>query len=103
MQKVLFDYDDNDKQIPMFCKKTSYNQIKRSGMADIQREKVKQIICEHPEGITDLEICITCGISRSSVTARRNEIGGVFAIGIAKIVDEFEDDRLNTLWGFLSR
>lgn len=66
---------------------------------DTQREIIENIIWEHPEGITDTELCILTGISKSSVTARRNEIEGVISVGIAKYIDFDNVDRFNTLWG----
>ena len=76
----------------------NYKQVIQSEQANIQRNIVKNILLEHPEGITDIEISVESGISRSSVNARRNEIKGMVAVGIAKIVDEINGDRFNTLW-----
>jgi len=64
----------------------------------IQCNVIQKILQGHPEGITDLEICNITGFSRSSVTARRNEIPDMVAVGIAKITCDGEADRLNTLW-----
>ena len=78
----------------------SYKQVINDTHTGIQRETVRNVILSHPEGVTDLEICVTTGISRSSVTARRNEIHNVVPVGIAKIrTYDGEGDRLNTLWG----
>ena len=85
-------------EIGDYVKAVNYEQVKKKEFTVNQRNLVKDIIRNHPEGITDLEICVLSGISRSSVTARRNEIRDVIAIGIAKIHDEF-GDRLNILWG----
>jgi len=76
----------------------NYKQVKDKSSTERQRGVIETIIQQHPEGITDLEICILTGISRSSVTARRNEIPDIIPIGVAKIVDE-QGDRFNTLWG----
>jgi len=76
----------------------NYKQAIQKEDTNIQRNVIKHIIHGHPEGITDLEICVLTGFCRSSVTARRNEIPEVQAVGIAKITDEY-GDRLNTLWG----
>lgn len=97
--ELFYEHDD---RISTKVRNHSYKQVQNSGMADIQRERVKQLILRHPEGITDTEICIHLRMAKSSVTARRNEIKEVCAIGIAKIVDiDGYEDRFNTLWGFL--
>jgi len=77
----------------------SYKQIINKPDTNIQRNIIRNMLLAHPEGITDLEICVLTGFIRTSVTARRNEIENVTVIGIAKIQDE-NGDRLNTLWGF---
>lgn len=84
-------------ELSHYVRDESYKQIINDNHTDIQREIIRNTILNHPEGITDLEICITTGIRRSSVTARRNEIPDMMAIGIAKITDEY-GDRFNTLW-----
>ena len=73
----------------------SYKQIINDQNTDIQRNKIYNLLLEHPEGVTDLEICLLTGFSRTSVTARRNEIPDVIMVGIAKL----EGGRVNTLWG----
>lgn len=94
MQTELFDYkEDIGKQV----RNHSYKQVIQQEDTNIQRNIIRHILMGHPEGITDLEICIITGFSRSSVTARRNEIPDVVAVGIAKIHDEY-GDRFNTLW-----
>ena len=102
MQKqLLLDYEGEN--LSRNIRNLSYSQVRRNGTADIQTEKIKAVIKQYyPEGITDFEICVLTGISKSSVTARRNELKDVYAVGIAKIKGEGED-RLNTLWGYLSR
>ena len=85
-------------EISQYVRDHSYRQIIKKERTNIQRNLVKATIHSHPTGITDLEICILTGISRSSVTARRNEIPEVIPVGIAKIVEK-DGDRLNTLWG----
>lgn len=77
----------------------NYKQTLGREDTSIQRNVIHHIICGHPEGVTDLEICVITGFSRSSVCARRNEISGVVAVGVAKIIDDLLGDRLNTLWG----
>lgn len=84
--------------LSVYIRNLSYLQAQSEPHTDIQRDMVKDTIEGHPEGITDLEICISTGISRSSVNARRNELDGVVAVGFAKITSK-EGDRLNTLWG----
>jgi len=76
----------------------SYKTVINKPDTNIQRNIIRKMLLAHPEGITDLEICILTGFSRTSVTARRNEIDDVCIVGIAKIQDE-NGDRLNTLWG----
>ena len=96
MQTLLFEPDNISKTI----RDINYKQVMNDGTADIQVQQVLKTILEHPEGITDIEICIMTGISRSSVTARRNELPNVVPVGIAKITSEDgKGDRLNTLWG----
>lgn len=98
MQKELLDFAD--EKLSRTIRNLSYEQILSDKITNIQRERIAQIIQMHPEGITDLEICILTGLSRSSVTGRRNEIPWVVPIGFAKIQgDNGENDRLNTLWG----
>jgi hypothetical protein len=77
----------------------SYRQIVNKEDTVCQRAIIDTIINSHPEGITDLEICILTGISRSSVNARRNELDDVIPVGFAKYTDERGNDHLNTLWG----
>lgn len=89
----------NWSEIPKQVRNYSYKQTMNNNDTFIQRELIKKIILGHPEGITDIEICVLTGISKSSVTARRNEILEVGAVGIAKLVDEYGEHRFNTLWG----
>ena len=81
-----------------YVKKEAYKKVTVHGNTGIQRNIVYNIIKSHPEGITDLEICVITGFSRSSVNGRRNELDDVVAVGVAKIVDGW-GDRFNTLWG----
>lgn len=98
MQTELFDYNQSlSKQIRDY----SYKQVIQKEDTNIQRNTIRHILLGHPEGITDLEICVLTGFSRSSVTAHRNEIPAVAAVGYAKIIDE-QGDRLNTLWSIVS-
>ena len=80
-----------------YARDESYKQIMQREDTNVQRNIIRKILQSHPEGITDLELCIFTGISRSSVCARRNEIPEAVAVGFAKIQDEY-GDRLNTLW-----
>lgn len=93
MQTELIDYEVG-KQV----RNQSYKQTINEPYTDIQRKIIEREIFMHPTGITDLELCVRTGISRSSVTARRNEIPGVIPVGVAKITGEC-GDRLNTMWG----
>lgn len=96
MQQQLF-YDDAiiDSKV---IRDISYKRVMVDDDTCIQRNIIYKMIQSHPEGLTDFEICVLTGFSRSSVCARRNEIPNVRPVGYAKIVDVF-GDRLNTLWG----
>jgi hypothetical protein len=89
-------------ELSIYARNKSYKQVQQKEETGLQRNVIKHIIQGHPEGITDLELCILTGFSRTSITARRNEIPGIIAIGFAKIQDEY-GDRLNTLWGIGNR
>lgn len=103
MQKYLTDYDEEEiivnRSLGEKVRDTSYKQVVNEEHTLVQREIVDKIICGHPEGITDLEICVITGFSRSSVNARRNELPDVEPVGVAKYTDEYGKDHLNTLWG----
>jgi hypothetical protein len=90
---------DTSVEISRMVRDESYKQVMHDPETDTQREVIESIILQHPEGITDTELCIESGISKSSVTARRNEISWVKPIGIAVIYDEYGNRRMNTLWG----
>lgn len=94
MQQQLF-YED---VVAKTIRDINYIQTMERDDTNIQRNIIKKMLEAHPEGVTDLEICILTGFSRSSICARRNEIHGVKPVGYAKIIDE-HGDRLNTLWG----
>lgn len=91
--------EKNKEQLSKQVRNHSYLVTMGKPDTDTQREIIESIIEDHPEGVTDTELCILTGISKSSVTARRNEIEGVIPIGIAKYVDCDGMDRFNTLWG----
>ena len=82
-----------------FARDSSHKDTQGEKQSLIQRNLVYQIIRGHPEGITDTEISLFTGISRSSVNARRNEIKNIGVIGLATIFFEDGRCRLNTLWG----
>lgn len=84
-------------ELSWYAKTDSYKKTIHDEDTNVQRNVIRKILQGHPEGITDLEICILTGFSRTSVTARRNEIKDVKAIGYAKIIGQ-KTDRLNTLW-----
>ena len=84
-------------ELGTIARNLSYKQTMEREETNIQRNIIRKMLQSHPEGLTDLEICLFTGFSRSSVTARRNEIKDVIAVGFAKIVDEL-GDRLNTIW-----
>lgn len=96
MQTELFDHGIS-KQV----RNLSHKQTMENPYTDIQRRIVEREILAHPAGVTDAEICVLTGISKSSVTARRNEIPSVIPVGIAKVKGE-NGDRLNTMWGINS-
>jgi len=84
-------------KLSFYVRDENYKQTLQKEETNVQRDIIRHILVGHPEGITDLEICNITGISRSSVTARRNELKDVEAIGFAKIITS-DGDRLNTLW-----
>ena len=86
-----------NNQLGKTIRNINYRQTMEKEYTGLQRNVIQHILLGHPEGITDLEICILTGFSRTSVTARRNEIPEATAVGYAKIIDE-NGDRLNTLW-----
>lgn len=90
---------DPDFTLSEIIRNISYKQTQQNEHTSIQRNIVDKIITAHPEGITDIEICIITGFSRSSVNARRNEIKNIIPIGIAKYTDEYGNDHMNTMWG----
>jgi transcription initiation factor IIE alpha subunit len=84
---------------PKEVRDISYKTIIISKDTDVQRNLVYNAILGHPEGITDTEICILTGISKSSVNARRNELRRVVPVCVAVYTDEHGYCRLNTMWG----
>jgi len=96
MQTEISFFDE--KIDPKTIRDLSHYKAMQNPETSIQRNIIHKIITGHPEGITDIEICILTGFSRSSVNARRNEIPDVRPVGYAKVVGE-DGDRLNTLWG----
>lgn len=76
----------------------SFQQTIQEGKKRSQGEVIESILKQHPAGITDLEIMILTGYSRTSITARRNELGAI-PLGYAKIIFKDGTDRLNILWG----
>jgi len=94
MQTDLFDMGKQVRNI-------SYEKTKNNPNIDIQLNKVNEVLKDHPEGVTDIEISVITGISRSSVNARRNELKNVDVVGIAVYTDENGDSRLNSLWGLI--
>ena len=90
---------ERNRELGKQVRNISYKQTISNSHTDCQRNQIKETILAYPSGITDTEICVITGISKSSVTARRNEIPEVIPIGIAKITDKLCGDRLNTLWG----
>jgi len=94
---VLEESLEDNRELGKQVRNHSYKQVMQKESTGVQCSIIQKILQGHPEGITDLEICILTGFPRSSVTARRNEIPNMIAVGIAK-----EADRLNTLWSIES-
>jgi hypothetical protein len=90
---------EHNRELGKTIRNIEYHKTQNNEYTSIQRNIVDKIITGHPEGITDLEMCILTGFSRSSINARRNEIPDVIAVGYAKYTDEIGKDHLNTLWG----
>ena len=97
MQVELIFEEENNDGLGKTIRDINYQQIKNKEETNIQRNIIRHILVSHPEGITDLELESITGFKRSSITARRNEITGMVAVGYAKIIDK-DKDRLNTLW-----
>ena len=95
---VLEESLEDNRELGKQVRNYSYKQVMQNESTGVQCNIIHKILQGHPEGITDLEICILTGFPRSSVTARRNEIPSMVAVGIAKITCEGKADRLNTLW-----
>ena len=109
MQQELDYYQENyileeglerNRELGKTIRNISYKETMQDEQTGLQRNVIQHILRGHPEGITDLEICILTGFSRSSVCARRNEIPDVVAVGFAKIINN-DGDRLNTLWSVI--
>lgn len=71
----------------------NYRQTIEDANTDVQREHIRSYIYEH-EPVTDIEICVALHISRTSVTARRNELSEIDAVAATQINGTF-----NTMWG----
>ena len=80
----------------------SFQKTIQEGKKRSQGEVIESILKQYTEGITDLELMILTGYSRTSITARRNELKAV-GVGYAKIIFKDGKDRLNTLWGISSK
>jgi len=98
---ILEEKLEQNRELGKTIRNISYRQTMDNEYTGLQRNVIRHILMSHPEGITDLEICILTGFSRTSVTARRNEIPDVCAVGYAKIINE-NGDRLNTLWSIIT-
>lgn len=88
-------------ELNIISRNSSYNDTMKESKSLVQRNLVYQILCGHPEGITDMEISLFTGISRSSVNARRNEIENVKVVGLATVFFDDGSCRLNTLWSVI--
>ena len=86
-------------ELNIVARDSSHRDMQIEPQTLVQRNLVFQIIKGHPEGITDKEISLFTGISRSSVNARRNEISNVGVVGLATVFFHDGRCRLNTLWG----
>jgi len=91
---------EHNRELGKTIRNISYKQTMQDEHTGLQRNVIQHILLGHPEGITDLELCILTGFSRTSICARRNEIPDVVAVGYAKIINE-NGDRLNTLWSIV--
>ena len=96
---ILEENLEHNRELGKTIRNIEYQKTRDNPETANQRNLIHKIILGHPEGITDMEIVILTGISRSSVNARRNELSDVTAVGYAKYTDEFGMDHLNTLWG----
>jgi len=92
---------EKNRELGKTIRNISYKQTIQDEHTGLQRNVIRHILTGHPEGITDLELCILTGFSRTSVCARRNEIPEATAVGYAKIINE-NGDRLNTLWSIIT-
>ena len=84
---------------PKEIRDISYKVVIKDNNTNVQRDLVYNTIQKHPEGVTDIEICLITGISRSSVNARRNELKHIIPVGLAVYTDDYGYCRLNTMWG----
>jgi DNA invertase Pin-like site-specific DNA recombinase len=99
-EQILEESLEYNRELGKTIRNIEYQKTRDNPETANQRNLIHKIILGHPEGITDMEIAVLTGISRSSVNARRNELPGVTAVGYAKYTDEFGMDHLNTLWGY---
>jgi hypothetical protein len=75
---------------------------KASGTAETARERVFQVIAEHPEGVTDIEIQEILGMSGDTERPRRIELcgyGRIKAVGPKSVKRPGKRDRVATAWG----
>ena len=91
--------EKNKDKLSTIVKAISYEHAKAKEYTSTQRNIIDSIINDHPEGLTDIEICLLTGFSRSSVNARRNELEDVIPVGLAVYQDEHGNNHLNVLWG----
>jgi len=73
-----------------------------AGGAETARERVFQVIAEHPEGVTDIEIQEILGMSGDTERPRRIELcgyGRIKAVGPKSVKRSGRRDRVATAWG----
>ena len=73
-----------------------------AGGAETARERVFQVIAEHPEGVTDIEIQEILGMSGDTERPRRIELldaGRIQAVGFKSVKRPGKRDRVATAWG----
>jgi len=110
MRETAINWED----MPLFAGRTSglpYQRHSRtsilaagvaSGGAETARERVYQVISQHPEGVTDIEIQEILGMSGDTERPRRIELldaGRIQAVGFKSVKRPGKRDRVATAWG----
>lgn len=103
-QSKLFDSIESDELEPMFevskaVRNATYQMIKPH--LPECRQRVYEIILQHPEGICNKQIAVEWGVPINSVTGRvteLREVGLVIACGTKAVPDHRGRMHPNTLW-----